>query len=285
MDHAKRGPQGKEDLMLDELEGRAVRLATRCGEGELVWHRWGSGPALVLLHGGTGSWRHWVRTIPHFAASRTVLAADMPGLGESAMAPGPAEPASVAAALAASLAELLGPERLYDLAGFSFGANIGTHLAALEGGHVRSHTIVGAASLGFPRPPVDLQKIRDKQGAERKATHRQNLNALMLIDPARIDDEAVRIQEWNTVHARLRSRGFASGTSLKDRLAHVAAPMRAIWGERDQVSWPHIPERLAMLHAARPELLSAVIPGAGHWVMYEAPEAFNAALARMLNGV
>ena len=264
------------------LERSATRLATPCGDGELVWHRWGAGPELVLLHGGTGSWRHWVRTIPHFAPMRTVLVADMPGLGESAMAPGPPEPASVAAALAASLAELLGPDRRYDLAGFSFGANIGTHLAALEGAHVLTHTIVGAASLGFPRQPVELLKIRDKQGDERVATHRQNLNALMLLDPASIDDEAIRIQEWNTVHARLRSRGFASGTSLKDQLPHVAAPMRAIWGERDQVSWPHIAERLAMLHQARPELLSEVIPGAGHWVMYEAPEAFNAALARMI---
>ena len=268
--------------MLDDLERSATRLATPCGDGELVWHRWGEGPELVLLHGGTGSWRHWVRNIAHFATARTVLAADMPGLGESAMAPGPPEPASVAAALAASLAQLLGPARRYHLAGFSFGANIGTHLAAIEGAHVRSHTIVGAASLGFPRQPVELQKIRIRQGAERVETHRQNLNALMLIDPARIDDEAIRIQEWNTVHARLRSRGFASGTSLKDQLPKVAAPMRAIWGARDQVSWPHIGERLAMLHQARPELVSEVIPNAGHWVMYEAPEAFNDALERML---
>ncbi len=270
--------------MLDDLHRTATRLTTPCGEGELVWHRWGAGPVLVLLHGGTGSWRHFSRNIAFFAERYTVLAADMPGLGESAMAPGPAEPHSVAAALAASLAGLLGPARHYDLAGFSFGANIGTHLAAMEGAHVSSHTIIGAASLGFQRQPVELLKIRDKTGEERVATHRLNLAALMLKDPAAIDDEAVRIQDWNTVHARLRSRGFASGSSLKDQLPHVKAPMRAIWGEFDQVAWPHIPERLAMLHAARPELLSEVIPGAGHWVMYEAPDALNAALLRMLRG-
>jgi len=273
-------------MLFETLHAQAQRLTTSLaplgGEGELVWYRWGSGPVLVLLHGGTGSWRHWVRNIRFLAESYTVLAADMPGLGESAMAPGPAEPQSVAAALAASLAELLGPERLYDLAGFSFGSNIGTHLAAIEGAHVRSHTIIGAASLGFQRQPVELLKIRDKQGEERMATHRLNLNALMLKHPANIDDEAVRIQEWNTVNARLRSRGFASGSSLKDQLPHVAAPMRAIWGEFDQVAWPHIPERLAMLHEARPELISEIIPDAGHWVMYEAPDAFNAALLRML---
>ena len=270
-------------MLLDTLQAQAQRLTTPCGEGDLVWHQWGSGPLLVLLHGGTGSWRHWVRNIGHFATGHTVLAPDMPGLGESAMAPGPAEPHSVAAALAAGLAQLLGAARHYDLAGFSFGANIGTHLAAIEGAHVRTHTIVGAASLGFQRQPVELLKIRDKQGAERLETHRKNLNALMLKDAAAIDEQAVRIQEWNTVHARLRSRGFASGNSLKEQLPGVAAPMRTIWGEFDQVAWPHIPERLAMLHAARPELLSEVIPHAGHWVMYEAAAAFNAALARMLS--
>jgi pimeloyl-ACP methyl ester carboxylesterase len=266
----------------ETLQSQAQRLTTPCGDGDLVWYRWGSGPVLVLLHGGTGSWRHFARNIGFFAERYTVLAADMPGLGESAMAPGPAEPHSVAAALAASLAELLGPDRHYDLAGFSFGSNIGTHLAAIEGVHIRSHTIVGAASLGFQRQPVQLLKIRDKTGEERVATHRLNLNALMLKNPDLIDDEAVAIQDWNTVHARLRSRGFASGSSLKDQLPHVKAPMRAIWGEFDQVAWPHIPERLAMLHAARPELISEVISGAGHWVMYEAPDAFNTALLRML---
>jgi pimeloyl-ACP methyl ester carboxylesterase len=264
------------------LEASAERLTTPCGEGEMVWRRWGSGPVLVLLHGGSGSWKHWARNIGHFAKTRTVLAADTPGLGESERPPGEAHPSSIALVMAEGLARILGPERLYDLVGFSFGANCAAHLAAIEGAHVRTLTIVGAPSLGLPRQPTELVKVRNKQGEERREANRTNLERLMFHDPALIDDEALDIQEWNTVHARLVSKGLASGTSLKDQLPKIVAPVRAIWGGRDVVAYPYIEERLEVLREARPELKSRVIDGSGHWVMYETPEAFNAALEEML---
>ena len=31
---------------------------TPCGDGNLVWRRWGKGRPLVLVHGGSGSWTH-----------------------------------------------------------------------------------------------------------------------------------------------------------------------------------------------------------------------------------
>ncbi|MCU0946136.1 MAG: alpha/beta fold hydrolase, partial [Rubritepida sp.] len=223
---------------IERIARAATRHETPCGDGHVVWRGWGEGPPLVLLHGGSGSWRHWLRNIEAFARHHRVLAPDMPGLGESAMPPGEATPAAAAAPLAEGLAALLGPARRYHLVGFSFGANVGGHLAALEGEHVLSLTLVGAASLGLPRPPLDLLKVRDKQGAARMAAHRENLARLMLRDPARIDDTALAIQEWNTAHARLRSRGFASGTSLKDALEQVIAPLNGIWGEYDAVAWP-----------------------------------------------
>ena len=74
---------------LERLTATATRLVTPCGDGEMVWRCWGEGPALVLLHGGIGSWRHWVRTIGVFAPHYRIFAPDTPGLGESAMPPAP----------------------------------------------------------------------------------------------------------------------------------------------------------------------------------------------------
>ena len=52
----------------------------------------GSGPPLVLLHGGYGSWMHWIRNVGPLARQFTVIAPDMPGLGDSATPPEPWTP-------------------------------------------------------------------------------------------------------------------------------------------------------------------------------------------------
>ncbi len=97
---------------LDALEAGATRLETPCGDGTLVWRRWNAGGRhpLVLLHGGSGNWLHWVRQIPVFAARRTVLAADLPGLGESADPPGPERPGHRGQSLAEGAAQMAARE-------------------------------------------------------------------------------------------------------------------------------------------------------------------------------
>ena len=259
------------------LEANATRHATP----GVVWREWGSGAPLVLLHGGSGSWMHWLRNIAGLSARYRLLVPDIPGLGESAM-PDEETPEGAARPLAAGLALLLGDARRYHLCGFSFGANVGGQLAAMEGAHVQSCTVVGAASLGLPRPPLDLLKVRDKMGAARREANRENLARLMFRDPARIDEAALEIQEHNIRHARLRSRGFAGNAMLRDALMRVRAPLAGIWGEFDAVAWPEVGARLKVLRGIDPGLAEAIIPEAGHWVAYEAPEAFNAALLTAL---
>ena len=260
------------------LEASAQRHRTA---GDVVWREWGAGAPLVLLHGGSGSWLHWHRNITALSAHYRLLVPDMPGLGESAL-PEEETPAGAALALRWGLEALLGQERRYHLTGFSFGANVGGQLAAMEGTHVRSYTAVGAASLGLPRPPLDLLKVRDKEGEARREAHRENLARLMFHKRELIDDTALEIQEHNTRHARLRSRGFASSSMLRDALAQAKAPLAGIWGERDAVAWPDVRARLDVLRGLDPGLLETVIPEAGHWVAYEAPVEFNAALLGIL---
>src|SRR5262249_57170373 len=45
----------------------------------------GSGPALILLHGYTQTSRMWRPVIPRFAEKFTVIAPDLPGIGDSAI--------------------------------------------------------------------------------------------------------------------------------------------------------------------------------------------------------
>ena len=73
------------------MEARSTRHESPCGDGKMVWHMWdasgGRAPVVVLFHGGAGSWRHWVRTIPVLEPTYRVLAPDLPGLGESDFPP------------------------------------------------------------------------------------------------------------------------------------------------------------------------------------------------------
>jgi pimeloyl-ACP methyl ester carboxylesterase len=100
----------------------------------------------------------------------------------------------------------------------------------------------------------------------------------MFADPRRIDALALAVQEWNTRHARFRSRGFASGTSLRDAIARARAPVTLLYGERDAIAWPALEARFQALRAVQPGAWTGVIPGAGHWVAYEAAPAFDAVL-------
>lgn len=263
---------------------QARRAETPCGEGALVWRGWGTGRPLVLLHGGSGSWRHWVRNIPTLARSRHVIAPDLPGLGDSDMPLGPAAPETVAPLLQQGLGMILPPDERYDLVGFSFGALCSGHLAALDPDRCATLTIVGAGALGLPRSPTTLVKVRHLEGTERDEANRHNLAVLMFADASRIDEVALAAQDLHTRRARFKSRGYAGTDSLKQAILRGHQPLAAIYGERDAIAYPHVPQRLELVQGLRPNgAHTEMIPGAGHWVAYEAAEAFNAALGRAID--
>lgn len=264
---------------LQSMAGAARRACTPCGDGMLAWRAWGQGEPIVLLHGGSGSWRHWLRNIGHLAADRMVICPDLPGLGDSALPPAGASPESIAPILREGLQWVLPRDAAYDLVGFSFGALCAGHLAALDREACRSLTIVGAGALGFPRSPTELVQVRHLHGTAREEANRHNLAELMFADPARIDELALRIQDLHTRQARFKSRRWANTDSLKRALQRVRVPLAGIYGEQDAIARPHVQLRLDLLREIQPTARTAAIPGAGHWVAYEAADAFNAILA------
>lgn len=264
------------------MERASVRHETPCGAGRMIWHAWGEGTPLVLLHGGTGSWRHWVRNIEAFADTRRVVCPDLPGLGCSDMPPDPENPPAMAAILAQGLDRVIGRDTRYDLAGFSFGGVLAGVLAARDTGRARSLTIVGSGGLGLPRGTTQLVKVRHLEGEARIAAHRANLASLMIADPARIDELALLIQDWNTRHSRLKSPLISRGTWLRDALTGLRCRVNAIYGSRDAPSMPDIVARERAMRAMQPGLRFHAIEGAGHWVAYEASSEFNATLRDML---
>ena len=268
------------------LEADAERFETACGEGSMVWRRWGVGAQrepLILLHGGSGSWTHWARTIPDLARDYELWVADLPGLGDSAMPAKPLVPESCADAVAAGVRELVPAARRPRLVCFSFGAHVGTFAAGRLGYHIRAMTIIGTSALGIRRPTMVFPKEHSAMTHEEAlGVHRKVLELLMLSRPDRVDDLAIALQADNVRKARFRSRPFAATDNVKRGLADVKVPLTTIWGAKDVVGYPTVEACLDILREHHPELVAEIIPDAGHWVMYEQATAFNAALRRML---
>jgi 2-hydroxy-6-oxonona-2,4-dienedioate hydrolase len=272
--------------VVDALARTARKVRTTCGDGTMVWRVWGVGEPLVLFHGGSGSWTHWIRNIPELSRHFELWVADIPGLGSSTMPPQPWVPATIADVVVAGLAEMLPPPARLRLAGFSFGGQIAGLAAARMGDRIRSLTLIGVAALGLradPREP--FAKVRfGMSAAEIAAVYRQNLAVLMFADPANIDALAVHLQAENIKRARFRSRPFAPTDTLARALADVTAPLSTIWGTRDIIARPSLEARLDILRRHHPELEVRLIEGAGHWVAYEAADRFNAAMLDLLRG-
>jgi pimeloyl-ACP methyl ester carboxylesterase len=272
--------------IVDALARSARKARTPCGEGSMVWRVWGTGEPLILLHGGTGSWTHWIKTIPALSPHFELWVPDIPGLGDSAMPPEQRTPASIADVMATGVDQLFTAGRPLRLAGFSFGGHVAGLLAARRPDRFTDLTLIGVAGLGLradPREPFAKTRT-GMTPAEVAAVYRQNLEVLMFADPRNIDALAVHLQVENVRRARFRSRAFAATDELARTLADVPAPLGTIWGTRDTIARPSIDARLDILRRHHPELRVRLIEGSGHWVMYEAADAFNAAFLELLSG-
>jgi 2-hydroxy-6-oxonona-2,4-dienedioate hydrolase len=268
--------------IVEGVTAEAQRIETPCGDGAMVWRVWGGGPPLVLLHGGYGSWTHWIRNVLPLARRFTVIAPDLPGLGESATPPEPHTAEGLAAIIVEGLGIVLPKDTATHLAGFSFGGVLGGHVAAQLGDRLHALTLVGSNGLGLVRQPTALQRVPAGASEEEAlAIHRHNLGTLMIADPANIDELGVYIQWQNAPRGRVRSRRFSRADTLARALPLVEARLDGIWGERDATAYPHLDERARVLRSFQPEARFEVIPGAGHWVQYEAADRFNAVLAEI----
>ena len=269
------------------LDSRAHKLRTPCGDGTMVWRVWGSGAPLLLFHGGSGSWTHWLRNIPELSRHYQLWVPDLPGLGQSAMPHEPWIPASSADVIVAGLEQLLPRPRPLRLAGFSFGGHIAGLTAARMGDRIQDLTLIGVAALGLradPREPFAKQRS-GMNAQEIAAVFQQNLRVLMFADPDNIDALAIHLQAENIKRARFRSRPFAATDGLAKALADVTAPLKTIWGTRDIIARDSLEQRLEILRRHHPELEVRLIEGAGHWVAYEAADRFNAALLGLLSPI
>ncbi len=266
--------------MEDERSQRCVTA------GGTVWRRWGgnhAGLPLILLHGGAGSWAHWIRNVDALSADRPLWIPDLPGLGESPTPPAPRDHTAVAAVLARDVDELL-PGTAFDLVGFSYGGIVAAFLAGLRPQHIRKLILVGAGGLGLRKGEAKILKpwLNFTDPAEREAAHRHNLGALMLSTPDRIDMLAMQVYTQDLVRARINSAKSSRAEPLKQQLESLRLPIHGIWGRLDVTARGKFEEIHALLRSACADAQLKIIEDAGHWVQYEQAAAFNTTLRELI---
>lgn len=268
---------------LARVEAAATRLETPCGEGRMIWHSWGGGAPIVLVHGGSGSWAHWARNIRALVdQGRKVYACDLPGCGESDRPPvgedGDALPPWIEQGVAA-----LGLET-FDLVGFSFGAMVSGFYAARYPSRIKRLVLVGAPALSEkPGARIALREwLRLPDGPQREDAFRHNLRLLMLANDASIDDLSLELYVRCLKQDRLTKRRIARTDILLRTMPDIRAPVFATWGAEDVLARGRFDVLEAGLRRAKNFRELKLIVHAGHWAQFEAPDAFDILLRRWL---
>ena len=277
-------PEGDFEAYVAAISATADHHETPSGDGTMRWRRWGAGPPLVLLHGGSGSWTHWIRNIAGLKEHFELWLADIPGMGDSAMPHHPHIPESCAEVVATGIKDIIPRGVPVHLGGFSFGGHVASLAAPALEDRLADLTLIGVAALGMPSGDRGqmLREYEDMTDEEIYAVYRNNLEILMISKPDRIDALSVYLQMQNVRHARFRSRPFARSDAIRQKLAEISTPVKSIWGEKDIVGYPSIEARLEVIGEHHPELEARIIPDAGHWVAYETADAFNSAVIELL---
>ena len=274
------------------VEAKSTRHETPCGKGSIVWRRWSSerteraGSPVLLVHGGGGSWTHWIRNIEALAARHTVWALDLPGLGDSAV-PDAFTIDEIGVIVERGLRTLI-PDGPVDVVGFSFGGAVSTYVAMKLEGRLRNLVLTGSRfnidlSGEFPQL-VSWKEIEDPEA--RLAGHRRNLEIMMIADQAHIDDLAIYVQSTNTPRARFFGPKLDPNGKLHEFLPHVRPQRRVtgISGLEDQIAKPIMHKQDSGLKAIHPNGIFHGIADAGHWVQYEGAARYNAIVLETLAG-
>ncbi len=248
-------------------------------------------PLVVLVHGlshnAAGDWHN---VMPGLAKTHRVIAVDLPGFGRSSRGNHLYSPDAMARALRGVVREL--DDRPFTLVGHSMGGAISLayaqqfpddvdRLVLVNLAGVLHHSVVaqflsrvGVRTLGGGDAEQTAWLGQLTQAVLTEAT-RLGLDPTMLIATPWLRQLGLRGEPMAISALALVAHDF--GPALRE----VQTPTELIWGRDDDIT----PLRTGQLAAA---LMSnarlTVLDGAAHMPMFEAPDAFNAALRKAVDG-
>jgi pimeloyl-ACP methyl ester carboxylesterase len=245
----------------------------------------GAGPAVVLIHGFGDTGDMWTPLAVELARTHRVVVPDLRGMGLSSKPAGGYDKRTQAGDIRAVL-DQLGIDRA-DVVGHDIGTMVAYAYAARYPDKTTKLVVMDAPVPGVPpwdqivRLPAlwhfdlggkDMQRLV----AGRERIYLDRFWNDFAADPSRID-EATRAH-YAKLYAQpgAMAAAFAQFQSIrKDAVdnaeslkAPLAMPVLAIGGEKSFGA-----NEAAVMRNAATDVTEVVMPGAGHWLMEEAPEA------------
>lgn len=260
---------------------------------ELAYLDSGKGPAILFIHGLTGSRRNWAHLVDSLNTDHRVLAPDLFGHGTSAKPMGDYSLGAHAAALR-DLLDLLGISRV-TLVGHSFGGGIAMQFCYLFPDRVERLVLVASGGLG--RDVSRLLRAATLPGAELilpliasswvrarvEATGRILTRAGLRASPetTEIWRGFTTLADADTRRAFLATTRGVIDPGGQTISAHDHLPMDAqiptlvIWGTRDRLIPPW---HATAAHQAIADSRVVLFEGAGHFPHLDEPERFTQVL-------
>jgi pimeloyl-ACP methyl ester carboxylesterase len=247
----------------------------------LYYETTGSGPHVVLLHGGNLDARMWDDQVPFLAKSFTVTRYDIRPYGRSALT----EKGFSSVDDLAALMDFLGIARA-SLVGLSLGGRIAIDFALVHPDRVENLVLMGPGLTGFPFNAKDEAVLamlaRAKTGDAKGAMELWLQHPMMAPAMAR-PAVAARIRPIAMDNARIWTN-LGIGERVPNppaikRLAEIKAPTLVIVGERDV---PDIQAIVKLVAASVEGARVEVVPGAAHMPNMEEPTLVNGLLGEFL---
>lgn len=244
----------------------------------LAFRTIGQGPALLLLHGGSGSRTHWLRCLPALSRSFEVTTLDLPGLGESATPPPGIADTDYMHWIADAIGLRFGSTPP-DMVGFSFGGTTTASVAAILARRGRAPgriTLVSPSGFGTPKGrDITLEKLSrnaDPHSAEVRSATARNLGKWMFSVTPDPGDPVIDLHLRNVAAARFDTRPISHRDTTIGDLREAGSAVQVLLGRGDPLIFPSLDERAARLGRELPKARVTPLDG-GHWLAHESSDA------------